>query len=565
MKRQDDDPAAGAWTRRDLVKASLAGGAIAAVSAAASPLLGQSPATPAAATPPPPFELAERTIAELQADLRSGKETARSLTEKYLARIAATNTEGPELRAVIEVNPEALAIADLLDAERRAAPEAKRGALHGIPILLKDNVGTADRMMTTAGSLALEGSIPPRDAFVAERLRAAGAILLGKANLSEWANFRSSRSSSGWSSRGGQCRNPYALDRNASGSSSGSAAAVAASLCAAAVGSETDGSIVSPSSICGIVGIKPTVGLLSRAGFIPISHTQDTAGPMARTVADAALLLGAMTGVDERDEATRASRGKALADYTPYLDPRGLKGARIGVYLPRSLAKNPWTNPVLAEAVAAMRAAGATVVEGVRMPSEGKAGTSEFQVLLYEFKADLDRYLAELGPEAPVHSLKEAIAFNEAHKERVMPWFGQEIFLEAEAKGPLTEPAYQKALAACRKTSREQGIDAMLAAHKLDAVVAPTGGPAWLIDLVNGDSETGGSSSPAAVAGYPSITVPAGFACGLPIGISFFGRAWSEPQLIKLAYAFERATRARKPPRFRASAEVGLAPVSGSR
>ncbi len=564
MKKQDDDPVAGGWTRRDLMKASLAGGAF----AVASPLLAQGPeASPStAATPslPPPFELAERTIAELQADLRSGKETARSLTEKYLARIEATNTRGPELRAVIEVNPEALAIADRLDAERRASPEAKRGALHGIPILLKDNLGTADRMTTTAGSLALEGSIPARDAFVAARLRAAGAILLGKANLSEWANFRSSRSSSGWSSRGGQCRNPYALDRNTSGSSSGSAAAVAASLCAAAVGSETDGSIVSPSSICGIVGIKPTVGLLSRAGIIPISHTQDTAGPMARTVADAALLLGAMTGVDERDEATRASRGKALADYTPFLDPHGLKGARIGVYLPRSLAKNPWTNPVLAAAVAAMRAAGATVVEGVRMPSEGKAGNSEYQVLLYEFKADLNRYLAELGDRAPVRSLKEAIAFNEAHKERVMPWFGQEIFLEAEAKGPLTEPAYRKALAACRKTSREQGIDAMLAAHRLDAVVAPTGGPAWLIDLVNGDSETGGSSAPAAVAGYPSITVPAGFACGLPVGISFFGRAWSEPRLIRLAYAFETATRARKPPRFRATAEAGLAPVARS-
>jgi amidase len=567
VKKQDDDPAAGAWTRRDLMKASLAGGAIAAASAA-SPLLAQGPAataSPAASsTLPPPFELAERTIAELQADLRSGKETARSLTEKYLARIAATNTEGPELRAVIEINPEALAIADRLDAERKAAPAGKLGPLHGIPILLKDNLGTADRMTTTAGSLALEGSIPPRDSFVAARLREAGAILLGKANLSEWANFRSTRSSSGWSSRGGQCRNPYALDRNASGSSSGSAVAVAASLCAAAVGSETDGSIVSPSSICGIVGIKPTVGLLSRAGIIPISHTQDTAGPMARTVADAALLLGAMTGVDERDAVTRASQGKAMADYTPFLDPRGLKGARIGVYLPRSLARNPWTNPVLAEAVAAMRAAGATVVEGVRLPSEGKAGNSEFQVLLYEFKADLNRYLAELGDRAPVHSLKEAIAFNESHKERVMPWFGQEIFLEAEAKGPLTEPAYRKALATCRKTARGQGIDAMLAAHRLDAVVAPTGGPAWLIDLVNGDSETGGSSSPAAVAGYPSVTVPAGFACGLPLGISFFGRAWSEPRLIKLAYAFEQATKARKPPRFRPTAEVGFSPAVGS-
>jgi amidase len=559
LNEPDDDPTAGAWTRRALVKAGLAGGAL----AAAGPLL--SPATAvsagsarsagsAASTAPAPFELEEITIAGLAEAIRSGRETARSVTEKYLARIEATNTRGPELRAVIEVNPEALALAEALDAERRA--KGPRGPLHGIPILIKDNIGTADRMTTTAGSLALEGSIPERDAFIAARLRAAGAILLGKANLSEWANFRSTRSTSGWSSRGGQCRNPYALDRDPSGSSSGSAVAAAASLCAVAVGSETDGSIVSPSSSCGIVGIKPTVGLLSRAGIIPISHTQDTAGPMARTVADAAVLLGAMTGVDERDGATRASLGKSLPDYTKFLDPNGLKGARIGVYHPGSLDDNPLTGPILAEAVKAMKAAGATILDPVKLPPAGKSGDGEYQVLLYEFKADLNRYLAELGPRAPVHTLAEAIAFNERHRDRVMPYFGQEIFLQAEAKGPLTEAAYKKALAACR--SCREGLDAVLARHKLDALVAPTHGPAWLIDLVNGDAGSGGSSSLAAVSGYPSLTLPAGFAFGLPVGLSFIGAAWSEPTLIRLAYAFEQQTKVRKPPRFLPTAELGL-------
>src|SRR5579872_3009119 len=413
-------------TRRKFLKNTAITGAVSTIYPALSVAREISPSTKMSTPEVKPFELEEITISELQEGMHSGRFTARSLVEMYAARIDEIDKRGPAVNAIIEMNPDAPAIADELDRERKA--KGPRGSLHGIPVLIKDNIDTADRMMTTAGSLALVGSKPLKDSFVAQRLRAAGAVILGKTNLSEWANSRSGHSTSGWSGRGGLTRNPYALDRNASGSSSGSAAAVAASLCAAAVGSETDGSIVSPSSICGIVGIKPTVGLLSRSGVIPISHTQDTAGPMARTVADAAILLGAMTGVDERDEATRASRGKALADYTPFLDPRGLKGARLGVYLPRSLAKNPWTNPILAEAVAAMRAAGATVVEGVRMPSEGKAGTSEYQVLLYEFKADLNRYLAELGPRAPVHSLKEAIAFNEAHRERVMPWFGQEIF-----------------------------------------------------------------------------------------------------------------------------------------
>jgi amidase len=542
-------------TRRDLMKAGLAGGAL----AAAGPLLptpsaaAASSAEPAAASATP-FELEEATISGLQAGMRSGRWTARSLVESYLSRIEELNRKGPELRAVIETNPEALAIADALDEERRL--KGPRGPLHGIPILLKDNIGTADRMTTTAGSLALEGSIPARDAFLAARLREAGAVLLGKANLSEWANFRSSRSTSGWSSRGGQCRNPYALDRSPSGSSSGSAVAAAANLAAAAVGSETDGSIVSPASHCGIVGIKPTVGLVSRAGVIPISHTQDTAGPMARTVADAAFLLGAMTGVDPRDKATRASRGKAFADYSGSLDPAGLKGARIGAFYPRSLDDNPLVAPIFREALAAMTSAGASIEDHVKIPTAGKFGDDEYEVLLYDFKADLNQYLAELGPNAPVHSLDEAIAFNDRNRDRVMPYFGQEIFAQARGKKPLTDPAYKKALENCRRLSRKEGIDAVLAQHKLDALVAITSGPAWLIDLVNGDSGGGGSSSLAAVSGYPSITVPAGYSFGLPVGISFIGPAWSEARLIKLAYAFEQATKARQVPRFLATAAL---------
>ncbi len=538
----------GSFTRRDLMKAGAAGGAL----TLGGPFLPAG--TTAGAYSPTPFDLEEVTISQLKAGLRSGAQTSVGLVEKYLARIEELNRKGPELRAVIEVNPDAHAIADALDAELKE--KGPRGPLHGIPILLKDNVATADRMTTTAGSLALEGSIPPRDAFIAERLRAAGAVLLGKANLSEWANFRSTRSTSGWSSRGGQCRNPYALDRDPSGSSSGSAVAVAANLCAAAVGTETDGSIVSPANACGIVGIKPTLGLLSRSGIIPIAHSQDTAGPMARTVADAAILLAAMTGVDERDEATKASRGKALPDFAELLDPKALKGARIGVFHPRSLDDNPLTNRVLAEAAAVLKNRGAVIVDPVKIVLNGDIGDSEYDVLLYEFKADLNRYLTELGKAAPVRSLKEAIEFNERHKDRVMPYFGQEIFHQAEEKGPLTEAAYKKALETCRRLSRKEGLDAALAANKLDALVAPAGGPAWLIDLVNGDSPTGGSSTLPAVSGYPNVTVPAGFAFGLPMGISFIGPAWSDAKLIKFAYAFEQATRARKAPRFLPTAEV---------
>jgi amidase len=538
------------FSRRDLMKAGVAGGAL----ALGGPLL---PSVAEAIVKEPSaarFELEEVTISDLKAGLRSGDYTAVGLVEKYSARIEELNRKGPELRAVIEINPEAHAIADALDAELKA--QGPRGPLHGIPILLKDNIATADRMTTTAGSLALEGSIPARDAFIAERLRAAGAILLGKTNLSEWANFRSTRSSSGWSSRGGQCRNPYALDRNPSGSSSGSAVAAAASLCAGAVGSETDGSIVSPSSACGIVGVKPTVGLLSRSGIIPISHSQDTAGPMCRTVADAAILLGAMMGMDERDEATRASRGRERLDLARILDQDGLRGARIGVFHPRSLDDNPLVSRVLAEAVAAMKERGAVIVDPVKIEINGDVGEHEYEVLLYEFKADLNRYLAELGPNAPVHSLKEAIEFNERHRDRVMPFFGQEIFLQAEAKGPLTEAAYKKSLETSRRLSRKEGLDVALASNKLDALVAPTGAPAWLIDLVNGDSPGGGSSTLPAVSGYPSVTVPAGYAFGLPVGISFIGAPWSDQALLRLAYAFEQATKVRKAPRFLATAEV---------
>jgi amidase len=493
------------------------------------------------------LEIEEAGLEALQAALAGGRTTARRLTEAYLDRIERLDRRGPTLRSVIETNPDALAIADALDAEQRA--KGPRGPLHGIPILLKDNVDTHDRMTTTAGSLALEGSTPPRDSFIAERLRAAGAVLLGKANMSEWANLRSNKSSSGWSARGGQCRNPYVLDRNPCGSSSGSGVAVSANLCAAAVGTETDGSIVCPSTTSGIVGIKPTLGLVSRAGIIPISHSQDTAGPMARTVADAAALLAAIAGDDPRDPATRAYHKGWHADYARFLDPEGLRGARIGV------ARNLFgfsdrVDGLMEDALAEMKRRGAVLVDPCELPNTKQLDDPELEVLLYEFKADLNAYLAGLGPKAPVKSLEELIAFNERRKDVEMPYFGQELLVKAQAKGPLTTPAYVEALEKCRKLSRAEGIDAVMDGQKLDALVAPTGGPAWTTDFVNGDHFTGGSSTPAAVAGYPSITVPAGFVFGLPVGISFFGRAWSEPVLVKIAYAFEQATRHRRPPRF---------------
>ena len=488
------------------------------------------------------------TISEIQAQMRAGALTARALVERYLARIERLDRNGPALNAMMEINPDALAIADALDAER--ATRGPRGPLHGIPVLLKDNIDTADRMMTTSGSLALLGSIAPEDAFIVRKLRDAGAVILGKTNLSEWANFRSTRSSSGWSSRGGQTRNPYALNRNPCGSSSGSAVAVAADLCTVAIGTETDGSILCPSHTNGIVGIKPTVGLLSRTGIIPISHSQDTAGPMARTVADAAILLGALTGVDPEDPATEASRENALMDYTPFLDADGMQGARIGVARD-TFGFDPRVDALMEACIRTMRDLGATIVDPADVATANDLGPTEIEVLLYEFKADLNAYLARLGPDAPVRTLEEIIAFNEAHSERVMPYFGQERMLAAQAKGPLTDVAYLEALATGRRLARAEGIDATLQKHELDAIVAPSGGPAWLTDWVNGDHHGGGgSSSPAAVAGYPNLTVPAGYVFGLPVGISFFASAYQEPALIRLAYAFEQATQVRRPPQF---------------
>ena len=496
---------------------------------------------------PKEFELDELTISDLQEGLRSGRFTAHSLVRKYLDRIDEIDKRGPAINSIIEINPDALSIAELLDRERKE--KGPRGPLHGIPILIKDNIDTADRMMTTAGSLALVGSRPSQDSFVAKKLREAGAVLLGKTNLSEWANFRSSHSTSGWSGRGGQTRNPYSSDRNPCGSSSGSGAATAANLCAAAVGTETDGSVVCPSSANSLVGIKPTVGLVSRAGIIPIAHSQDTAGPMARTVRDAAILLGALNGIDARDRATRASLGKSHADYTPFLDQDGLKGARLGVAR-KYFGFNDRVDKLMNDLIGELKKLGAVIVDPAEIPTSGKFDASELEVLLYEFKADLNAYLAGLGTRTSVHSLKEIIDFNEKNREKEMPYFGQDLFVKAEAKGPLTDRKYLQTLQKNHLLSRTQGIDFVIRKHRLDALIAPTGGPAWPTDWINGDHFTGGYSSASAVAGYPHITVPGGFVFGLPVGLSFFGAAWSEAKLIKFAYAFEQATKARRPPRF---------------
>jgi amidase len=549
VRTKKTNSAKGEPTRRNFLESSLKIGA----ASLALPAFVRA----AAAEPPPqepkPFELEEVTIAELQDGLKSGKFTSRSLAEKYLTRIQDLDSQGPAINAIIEINPDALSIADSLDAERQS--KGPRGPLHGIPILIKDNIGTADRMMTTAGSLALLEFAPAKDSGVARRLREAGALILAKTNLSEWANFRSSHSSSGWSGRGGQTRNPYALDRSPCGSSSGSGAGVSANLCAVAVGSETDGSIVCPSSANGIVGIKPTVGLISRAGIIPISHSQDTAGPMCRTVADAAILLGVLAGADPADAATAALRGRLASGYEFFFDPKSLQNARIGV-LRKSYDFTESAAGVFSASLDAMKSAGAVLVDPVEIASLGKFDDSELDVLLYEFKHDLNAYLAAAGPSAPVRSLKDLIAFNEKYGDRELAYFGQDLFEKAQKKGPLTDKAYLDALAKNHLLTRVQGIDAAMVKHRLDALVAMTAGPSWLIDLVDGDHDTGGSSSLAAVAGYPNINVPAGFVFGLPVGISFFGRAWSEPTLIKIAYAFEQATRVRKPPRFLPTASL---------
>ena len=499
------------------------------------------------------FPLEEATIAGLQEMMASGKTTSEKLVTLYLERIGTIDENSPGLNAIIEVNPDALAIARELDRERQE--KGPRGPLHGIPVVIKDNIDTADKMETTAGSLALLGSKPARDAAIVNRLRAAGAVIIAKTNLSEWANFRSSQSTSGWSGRGGQTKNPYALDRNPSGSSSGTATAVSANLAAAGIGTETDGSIVSPSSCCGLVGLKPTVGLVSRSGIVPIAHSQDTAGPMTRSVADAAALLGAIAGPDENDPATVAGGVRVYKDYREFLVADGLRGARIGVLRAASFNFAKKLEPTLNNAVEALKKAGAEVVDPVELPHVNDTGDAEYEILLYEFKADLEAYFAS-RPGAAVRTLADLIAFDEKNADREMPYFGQEIVERAAKKGPLTEKAYLDALAKCRELTREKGIDAVLAKHKLDALLVLTNGPAHMTDLVNGDSFSGSSSSPAAVAGYPTITLPAGWIHGLPVGVSLIGTAWSEPVLIKLAYGLEQALKARKAPRFLPTADL---------
>ena len=519
--------------RRDFIKLSALGGI---------GILGHRATKASDTTRAAAPELEETTVAELQSAMKSGKISAREITQQYLDRI---KTIDPKLNSVLETNPDALLIAGDLDRERKAGK--LRGALHGIPVLIKDNIDTADKMKTTAGSLALlDAPTPKQDAFLVQQLRNAGAIILGKTNLSEWANFRSTKSSSGWSGRGGQTHNPYILDRNPCGSSAGTGAAIAANLAVIGIGTETDGSIICPSATCGIVGIKPTLGLVSRSGVIPIAHSQDTAGPMTRTVSDAAILLGVLVGNDKTDPITSQS-SKGEKDYTKFLDKNGLRGARIGVAR-QVFGKNAKIDGVIEPHLQAFKDGGATLID-VEFPTFGKFGEEEFEVLLYEFRTDLNKYLA--GRNSRYKTLADLIKYNDENQAKEMPFFGQEIFLMAEKKGDLTEKDYQTALQKSKTSSQADGIDAVMNKNKLDAFVAPSGGVAWMTDLVNGDCGVfEGMTSFAAVSGYPSITVPAGFVQGLPCGMSFFGRAFSEPTLIKIAYAFEQATKARKPPTF---------------
>ena len=497
------------------------------------------------------LQLEEATIADLRAGLERGTYTSVALTEAYLSRIGKLDREGPALHAFIAVNPDARATAAERDAERRAG--RVRGPLHGIPVVIKDNIETADGMATTAGSLALANYKATQDAFVVQRLRAAGAIIIGKTNLSEWANFRSTRSSSGWSAVGGQVRNPYALDRSPCGSSSGTAVAIAANLAVVGVGTETDGSIVCPASANALVGLKPTLGLVSRSGIIPIAHSQDIAGPMARTVADAATLLTILAGEDPTDETTARSAQHRQADYTRFLDSAGLRGARIGVLREEVTGYHADVDRLFDAAISAMREAGAVIVDSLAVRA-APAWAAEFTILLYEFKSDLNRYLAARSGRLPVSSLEQLIEFNERERARSMPFFGQELFRSSQQKGALSDTAYQNALKTAKLAAT--ALDSIMKQHRLDAVVAPTGSPPWLIDLVTGDHFIGGSSSIAAVAGYPTITVPMGFVFGLPVGISFFASAWSEPTLLKLAFAYEQRTRHRVAPRFLPTADL---------
>jgi amidase len=542
--------------RRKFLRAGLVGGVGAAV--AGSALGGDAARTLAALAFEPQgggrFDWEELTVRDAQAAMSAGRLSARRLTEMYLERIERIDRRGPALNSVIETNPEAVSIAEALDRERKAG--RVRGPLHGVPVLIKDNIATADRMETTAGSLALVGARPASDAFIVKRLRNAGAVIIGKTNLSEWANFRSTHSTSGWSGRGGQTHNPYALDRNPCGSSSGTGAGVSANLALIGVGTETDGSIVCPSGTCGIVGIKPTLGLVSRSGIIPIAHSQDTAGPMARTVADAAILLRTLIALDPTDPVPwKELRPSWTQDFTNSLDPTGLRGARIGVAR-KFFGFNDQVDKLMADAIEVMKREGAVIVDPADLPTHGKFDAPEFEVLLFEFKADLNKYLAGLAPGDHPRTLKDLIDFNERNRDREMPYFGQELFTKAEAKGPLTDAAYLKALRSSKSLAQAQGIDALMLKHRLHAIIAPTGGPAWTTDLVNGDHFTGGSSTPAAVAGYPNVQVPAGYVYGLPVGISFFGRAFTEGILIRLAYAYEQATKHRQPPRLMPEANL---------